>query len=522
MRGSGVNGNSVLGNYIGTDISGQMFDPDGPISGGDELSNHDGGIAIYDGAANNTIGGSVGAVPNGPCQGSCNLVSGNRLFEIVLEGAGSGNKIEGNFIGTSVSGGGRLGQFTGIVVRNTSATIVGGTSASQRNVIADGITMFGATAGNNTVQGNFIGVAATGETGIGASQGVSISGGAHDNAIGGITGVTPGGPCTGACNVIAGTSSDGISIFGQETRANVVQGNFIGLTIAGFGAGNGGTGVSVTGCDNLIGGTHEAARNYIGENAIGVDISNLALESCPGGVGNRVQGNYIGVGPDGFSARGNDGIGVRVASIGNTIGGTDGTTPGGACTGACNLISSNGAEGVFLAAAGGLFFTDPIAAFVQGNYIGTSANGQRGPADLGNGADGIFSETNNALIGGVTPNARNVIADNDGSGVQIYFSRFNRVFGNFIGTDTAGMTDVGNTLAGVRMLRANDNQVGGPNQGEGNLISGNDAAGIDVDGSSNLIKGNIIGLNKLRFRSRRELFGRRGDSWHASRHGLPL
>jgi CSLREA domain-containing protein len=66
ITGSGATGNKVEGNFIGTDASGTVTDPDGIPDNGDELGNLYG---VYIEASNNTIGGTTA--------GAGNIISGN-------------------------------------------------------------------------------------------------------------------------------------------------------------------------------------------------------------------------------------------------------------------------------------------------------------------------------------------------------------------------------------------------------------------------------------------------------------
>ncbi len=68
----------------------------------------------------------------------------------------------------------------------------------------------------------------------------------------------------------------------------------------------------------------------------------------------------------------------------------------------------------------------------------------------------------------------------------------------YIGTDRTGVADVGNANNGIHILNSPNNLIGGINAGDRNLISGNNADGIHIEGSgsqTNRIEGNIIGLN---------------------------
>ncbi|EAW35793.1 DUF4347 domain-containing protein [Lyngbya sp. PCC 8106] len=132
---------------------------------------------------------------------------------------------------------------------------------------------------------------------------------------------------------------------------------------------------------------------------------------------------------------------------------------------------------------------------IQGNYIGTDISGN---IDFGNIVDGIFlgDATSGNLIGGTTPQTRNLISGNGRNGVQIDTTSGNIIQGNYIGTNISGTADLGNSGAGIGIFRDGNNQVGGTVSGAGNLISGNDTNGIELNGVeaiNNLIQGNFIG-----------------------------
>jgi hypothetical protein len=99
------------------------------------------------------------------------------------------------------------------------------------------------------------------------------------------------------------------------------------------------------------------------------------------------------------------------------------------------------------------------------------------------------------VIGGSTAAARNLISGNDLEGLRIE-SDDNTVAGNYIGTDITGTADLGNTLSGVDLYQASGNTIGGSAEGEGNVISGNDYAGLEfILADGNFVKGNYIGVD---------------------------
>jgi hypothetical protein len=135
--------------------------------------------------------------------------------------------------------------------------------------------------------------------------------------------------------------------------------------------------------------------------------------------GNSIQGNFVGTNAAGTADLGNNGEGVVIAGApNNTIGGT--------ATGARNIISGNSANGVAILSPAG-------DSKVEGNFIGTTANGREG---LGNGRNGVRIFASNTTIGGAEPGAANVISDNGEDGVFVFSGvrntiLSNRIFENF-------------------------------------------------------------------------------------------
>ncbi|MBE9128186.1 MULTISPECIES: S8 family serine peptidase [unclassified Coleofasciculus] len=315
-----INGNNrIEGNFIGTDVTGTQA-----------LGNNLAGVYI-DHTSNNTIGGTT---PE-----SRNLISGNSdIFAtgIALNSSATGNVIQGNYIGTDITGTKDLGNFYGIKMRGTSNTLIGGTTTGAGNLIsgndAEGINIQRSSATNNVIQGNYIGTDVTGTKDLGNSdQGIYIATGSN-NLIGGST--------VEARNLISGNDSRGITL-SVSTMNNVIIGNYIGTDITGTKAlGNRG-GVGIGGFRNILGGTIPEERNLIsGNDWDGVSIRRDIRISEQSGTQNVVQGNYIGTDVTGIQPLGNQGEGVTIEGADNTIGGTD--------LGAGNIIAFNNSEGIWL------------------------------------------------------------------------------------------------------------------------------------------------------------------------------
>ncbi len=134
--------NQVLGNYIGTDLTGTV-----------DLGNTGYGVLINSAAVSNTIGGSTA--------GAGNLISGNDTKGVGISGAGTdGNVVQGNYVGTDVTGTIDLGNTgTGVWLANAAAgNTIGGTAAGAGNLVAfsgaHGIDILDTAGANNSLRGN--------------------------------------------------------------------------------------------------------------------------------------------------------------------------------------------------------------------------------------------------------------------------------------------------------------------------------------------------------------------------------
>ncbi|OGC04224.1 hypothetical protein A2276_06435 [candidate division WOR-1 bacterium RIFOXYA12_FULL_43_27] len=132
---------------------------------------------------------------------------------------------------------------------------------------------------------------------------------------------------------------------------------------------------------------------------------------------------------------------------------------------------------------------------VYGCYIGTDATGEVVAANAEKGIN-VFNSFSN-IIGSSESGRRNLISGNTLYGIDIVGSSSsqNRILGNYIGTNRLGTAALANGLAGINLIQSASNEVGGVLSGEGNIISGNTDAGINIDESDdNLILGNYIGV----------------------------
>jgi len=318
LDGAGTSANFVQGNFIGTDPTGFAA-----------MGNRYAGVELFNGASSNVIGGTSAAARN--------VIAGNASQGVAIDGIGSvGNRVQGNYIGVDVTGGTPLANaYSGVeIFAGGQSNTIGG-SVAARNVlsgnISQGVEIDGVGTSGNVVQGNLIGLDASGATAIPNGAGVGLFSGAESNLIGGTA--------PGARNVISGNGCQGVVIADSDTGGNIVQGNYLGLNLAGTAtAPNGCSGVEIFGGahSNVVGGDIGARNIISGNSTYGVLIADTNTDA------NVVQGNTIGLDPTGAITLGNSFQGVVVfnAARNNQIGGIG--------DGAGNLIASNGSDGVDL------------------------------------------------------------------------------------------------------------------------------------------------------------------------------
>lgn len=349
---------------------------------------------------------------------------------------------------------------------------------------------------SNRIEGNWIGLDATGKMGQGMNgNGVTINGGSN-NIVGG-TNVL-------ARNVIAGNTMHGVAIFGS---GNMVQGNYIGTDVDGTNSIP--NGVSFTGIGNVAGGVwlegSGAVSNTIGGtvpgagNLISGNVRNIYLST--GTKGNFVQGNIIGL-----NAAGNARLNGLQSLTGVYIFSSDSNLIGGTTTGARNIISGNGrsTEGI---EGAGVSMRNCVSNILQGNFIGTDVTGTLSVGNLREGITLEFSG-NNCTVGGTTPGARNVISGNGSVGLMIRDSKDHVIQGNAIGTQADGVSPLGNVGTAIHLLNGSGVSIGGTTAAAGNVIAFNGVGGGDFAGygvfvaeqfggksTNNLIRRNSIHSN---------------------------
>ena len=200
----------IQGNYVGTDVAGTIA-----------LGNSD--FGIHDAGINTIIGG--------PSAYDGNIISANGTGLFVGRPGGStGSQVQGNYIGTDVTGLSGLGNGIGIRLGQAGAdadgNLIGGAGVGEGNVISANITgIFIDHANNNTIQGNSVGVTdrTSGLQPLGNSgDGIRIERAVSQQTIGGVqeTAQTTLVTTSGRESESKDPTADTISILGNSIYAN--------------------------------------------------------------------------------------------------------------------------------------------------------------------------------------------------------------------------------------------------------------------------------------------------------------
>ena len=539
--------NVIAGNYIGTDATGTRAVVEGSLQQGN-------GVEFNTLAKNNVLGGMR--------PGQRNVISGHKVYGVVYYGHCERNRTLGNYIGTDAAGRSALPNATGICVD----------CASHHNDIAGNLIsgnlnygLFFVTRGteHNTLRGNLIGTDAGGTTAIPNDIGLVISTGASENVVGGGRAEDR--------NVISGNRQSGIMITNRFTRANRVEGNYIGVDASGTRALGNKHGVIlatfpeanvVTG--NVISGnrtaglivSEHARDNLIIRNWIGTDVSgsrNLANAQAGVFVGNRA-------GPNTFALPGQENVikfnPVGFHSVPQTQPATNAQQPatrphlpapkrfeppsvtpmaiersrklftvitaqdGGPGSLRQAIEQANRAGGpsaiVFripksdpgydpLSATWTIRYSDtpvPITAtdLIIDGYSQHQEAATRNPTSpcivLNGGKHSV--EAAFVLLGAARVTIRGFVINEFVYGIQIWgnAARGNRIVGNYIGIDPTGSRSAPN-YNGIEILSgAADNTIGGVDPQDRNVVSGNLHIGIRIsDAHGNRIVGNFVGLD---------------------------
>jgi uncharacterized repeat protein (TIGR01451 family) len=181
-------------------------------------------------------------------------------------------------------------------------------------------------------------------------------------------------------------------------------------------------------------------------------------------------------------------------------------------TGWTNPAISTGSSGSTASGAEGLE-ANGVQDFIEGNFFGTDTTGKVAvPNRIGIFADngpGFGSTAGGNIIGGTTPQARNILSGNNNSGVLFLSTAFEaQLQGNFIGLDITGTAIVSNPQEADRSnsfdgtgLNGATITIGGTLPGTANVIAGN-GTNVDINdlteggqAADSIVQGNLIGTD---------------------------
>ena len=275
--------------------------------------------------------------------------------------------------------------------------------------------------------------------------------------------------------------SAGIRVSGTRATGNVIRGCYVGTTVVGA--------PGLANQHGII--VEQQASSTVIDGCLVSGNTGWGVIFQTGAHTNTVVNCSVGLDRSGFYALPNGAGGVLVSSgaIDNTIGSLT-SFP-------ANIIAGNEGDGIRISGVG------TSGNVVIGSVIGLDVTAV---TSLGNSGAGIrlAEGSRGNVIGGVEPEARNLIGGNwlDGIRIENPGTGQNRVIGNWIGIAANAFRARSNGLVdgnGVTLRdRASDNDVGGHLPGERNVISGEQRHAILITGdgtSQNRVRGNFIGVN---------------------------
>ena len=533
-------GNTIQSNEIGALIGRPLF------------GNHGSGVRLTDGAAD-TIGVSsiTSPVASDPLQAGFNIISGNGQDGVTIEyttaRTGAANTVGENVITHNGKNGVLVEgippaltpppsydvirhNFIGTNGADVYVVLAGTTNPATQGNGLDGIRLHGVPAivTANVVSGN-------GLSGVDVERGDSST--AYD-----LTGTLIDGNRLGTD--LTGTRTVDLLTGGQSLpMGNVLDGvllnNVVGVTVGGLApnvmSGNLGRGVEVRGDQfDAFNNGQLPAGNLIVDNIIGLDVSGSnAVYVDPAtrqhfNLGNLSDGIFLLNAPattiTGNTVSNDRGFGVHVIVQtsrtllpnlfiqGNFIGTNNGGTR---VVDAFGELLGNSGDGVFLdRVSHGSLFSNVISGnranginllssnsiVIFQNKIGTDVSGMLG--GFGNASSGILlNQSSKNIIGGSLLNT-NVISGNKASGIFVSGTTGsdaseNIIAGDYIGTNATGTAAIANSVAGIILSQANNNQIGDPAPQMPTVISGNTLFGVLIANAAtgNQIQGTLIGTD---------------------------
>lgn len=310
------NSNTIAGNFVGTDATGQSA-----------VGN--GGAGIYVKKSDNNV--ISGCTANDVPFLYYNVTSGNQQWGITI-GSGNNNVIQGNFSG--------IGARNNVMIPNGYDGIeVHGTS---KNTQIGGVIPLGNVSSGNTLNGVAVDGSASGTVVFNSFSGIYAFGGAAPNGANGLLATARGGNNLIRTSVFGGNAKDGIHIGGKATGFTIDP-VIVGMNTVGTQPiPNGKNGITVTGSanHNTIGGSRRSvmpSTTISGNTGYGIYITKQAHH-------NKIIWTHVGTEILGVNAAPNGLDGLRLA--GKAHDNIIGTKAGSVYR--SNIFSGNAGNGVTL------------------------------------------------------------------------------------------------------------------------------------------------------------------------------
>lgn len=457
----GSAGNKIQGNAIGTNPAGTTA-----------IGNRGNGIYVTYFSTENTIGGTAyfnsatgqtnnptgnkGTVPIvsiAPPLG--NLISGNSLNGVLIDGGSELTVLSGNFIGTNNVGTSAIGNtLDGVIIRNANNNQLIGCTFEDNPFIYYNVLSGNGGNGLHVADSNAILIQAN-FFGAGANNASMVPNGGHGILVDGTSAGVQVGGVIPLGNVSAGNTLDGIKVSGTASGFTTFN-TFGGLYAFQGAAPNGGNGITIdsTGGNNLI-----RTNVFSGNMHHGIEISGNAsgVTVDPNVVGLNTEGTGLLANGPGANGAGNGGSGVLIAGTahGNFIGGYNNSVI------PQNTFSGNARYGIeILSGANSNFIFNSVIGLATTQVAGTG---------FGNGMGGMLIASNTNYVGPFTApttytGTATIISGNQGNGITLTGIN-NTITGNYFGY--AKETIVGPLLptkapnTGASIVGAGSNNVSG-------------------------------------------------------------
>ena len=399
------NGTQFVGNYIGTDKTGNVsLKPSGATGSDNFVINASSTVVINQNVITSTD--MAGIKVTGACP---SLTILNNMIGVGASGAGiTFSNDQGGIV---ITGTVNTLQITGNTISNN---VQGGLPGSQTRGINYSGSSNGITISNNKVGTNSTGLFDGNDYGNQNGGIVILAGGATSNLVISNNVICRNGWVTldnNACGVYISAAVTNITLNNNiiGVYADYSKAGNSGNGWSGFWVNSASTGISIT--DNVVG---DNGNGTAGQKSHGLAFSG-------GASGITIYGNYVGVDPNG-SDIGNWANGIELNPASNVaIGGT--------AAGQRNYIGFNKGANSFAGfpRSGGIAIIAATNVTIRNNYIGVGPTGAVAGHSNFSGTSsinhGIFSEggTNQVLIGGTASATEgNVIANSGGNGIWIF------------------------------------------------------------------------------------------------------